>query len=345
MANTTSGTTTFDKTFAIDEIIEESYERIGIQGVSGNQLRTARRSLNIMFQEWGNRGLHYWEVANNSITLVDGQAEYTMFRSTGDGTSSATAVYGVDDILEAVYRNASSVDTSLTKIDRSTYQGLANKGSEGTPSQYFVQRFIDKVTITLYLTPGSSQAGNFVNFYYVKRIQDVGNYTNATDVPYRFVPCMASGLAYYLSQKFKPQLTQQMKLLYEDELQRALQEDGSSSSSYITPKLIIQMSNFARGKYAQFISDRSGMAFPYKEMVTEWNGAKVHISEYEPKQPQPKPVEQILKVYNKLDLQEQNYLQQIFYLLILLQQKMLEVELEVYIVFLIPIVEYKSETM
>jgi hypothetical protein len=236
VANTTSGTTTFDKTFAIDEIIEEAYERIGLQSVSGNQLRQARRSLNIMFQEWGNRGLHYWEVANNSITLVDGQAEYTMFRSTGDGTSSTTAVYGVDDVLEAVYRNSSSVDTPLTKINRSTYQGLSNKTSEGTPSQYFVQRFIDKVTITLYLTPGSSEAGNFINYYYVKRIQDVGDYTNATDVPYRFVPCMASGLAYYLSQKFKPELTQQMKLLYEDELQRALAEDGSSSSSYITPK-------------------------------------------------------------------------------------------------------------
>ena len=236
MANTTSGTTTFDKTFAIDEIIEEAYERIGMQGVSGNQLRMARRSLNIMFQEWGNRGLHYWEVANNSITLVDGQAEYTMFRSTGDGTSSTTAVYGVDDILEAVYRNASSVDTPLEKINRSTYQGLSNKTSEGTPSQYFVQRFIDKVTITLYLTPGSSQAGHFINYYYVKRIQDVGDYTNATDVPYRFVPCMASGLSYYLSQKFKPEMTQQMKLFYEDELQRALAEDGSSSSSYITPK-------------------------------------------------------------------------------------------------------------
>ena len=236
MANTTSGTTTFDKTFAIDEIIEEAYERIGLQGVSGNQLKQARRSLNIMFQEWGNRGLHYWEVANNSITLVDGQAEYTMFRSTGDGTSSTTAVYGVDDVLEAVYRNSSSVDSPLTKINRSTYQGLSNKTSEGTPSQYFVQRFIDKVTITLYLTPGSSQAGHFINYYYVKRIQDVGDYTNATDVPYRFVPCMASGLSYYLSQKFKPEMTQQMKLFYEDELQRALAEDGSSSSSYITPK-------------------------------------------------------------------------------------------------------------
>ena len=236
MANTTSGTTTFDKTFAIDEIIEEAYERIGMQGVSGNQLRMARRSLNIMFQEWGNRGLHYWEVANNSITLVDGQATYTMYRSTGDGTSDATAVYGVDDILEAVYRNSSSVDTPLTKINRSTYQGLSNKTSEGTPSQYFVQRFIDKVTITLYLTPGSTEEGNTINYYYVKRIQDVGDYTNATDVPYRFVPCMASGLTYYLSQKFKPEMTQQMKLLYEDELQRALAEDGSSSSSYITPK-------------------------------------------------------------------------------------------------------------
>jgi hypothetical protein len=236
MANTTSGTATFDKTFAIDEIIEESYERLGMQGVSGNQLRSARRSLNIMFQEWGNRGLHYWEVANNSLTLVNNQAVYTMYRATSDGTSDATAIYGVDDILEASYRNASNVDSPLTKINRSTYQALANKTSTGTPSQYFVQRFIDKVTITLYLTPGSSEAGNFINYYYVKRIQDVGGYTNATDIPFRFVPCMVSGLAFYLSQKFKPEMTQQMKLLYEDELNRALQEDGSSSSSYITPK-------------------------------------------------------------------------------------------------------------
>ena len=237
MANTTSGTATFEKGFSISDIVEEAYERLGIQGVSGYQLKSARRSLNILFQEWANRGLHYWEVANNNITLVADQAEYTMFRSTADGTSSTTAVYGVDDVLEAVYRNSSSVDSPLTKINRSTYQALSNKTSTGQPSQYFVQRFIDKVTITLYLTPGSSEAGNFINYYYVKRIQDVGDYTNATDVPYRFVPCMASGLAYYLSQKFKPELTQNMKLLYEDELQRALAEDGSSSSTYISPKV------------------------------------------------------------------------------------------------------------
>tara|TARA_R100001440_G_scaffold26995_1_gene44449 strand:+ start:754 stop:1482 length:729 start_codon:yes stop_codon:yes gene_type:complete len=237
MANTTSGTVIFDKNFSIDEIIEEAYERIGLQGVSGYQLKTARRSLNILFQEWGNRGLHYWQIANNDITLVDGQAVYTMFRSSGDGTSDATAVFGVDDILEAVYRNSSNVDTPLTKINRSTYQALSNKTSEGQPTQYYVQRFIDKVTITLYLTPGSSEAGNKLNYYYVKRIQDVGDYTNATDVPYRFVPCMCSGLAFYLAQKYAPERVQAMKLYYEDELQRALEEDGSSSSAHITPKV------------------------------------------------------------------------------------------------------------
>jgi hypothetical protein len=232
----TSGTTTFETTFSISDIVEEAYERIGIQGVSGYQLKGARRSLNIMFQEWANRGLHYWEVGNNNITLVDGQATYTMYRSTADGTSDATAIYGVDDILEASYRN-SNVDTPLSKINRSTYQALSNKTSEGTPSQYFVQRFIDKVTITLYLTPGSTEAGKFINFYYVKRIQDAGDYTNEADVPYRFVPCMIAGLAYYLALKFAPERVQSLKMLYEDELQRALQEDGSSSSSYISPKV------------------------------------------------------------------------------------------------------------
>ena len=232
----TSGTTTFESGFYIDDVITEAYERIGRFDYSGNDIKTARRSLNIMFQEWGNRGLHFWEVKNNSITLVDGQSEYTMYRSTADGTSDATAVYGVDDILEAVYRNSSGVDFSLTKINRSNYQGLSSKTQEGTPTQYFVQRFIDKVTITLYLTPGSTEAGNLLNYYYVSRIQDAGNYSNEADVPYRFVPCMVAGLAYYLAVKDAPDRIQMLKMLYEDELKRALEEDGSSSSTFITPK-------------------------------------------------------------------------------------------------------------
>ena len=236
MANTTSGTTTFEKGFSISDIVEEAYERIGIVGVSGHQLKTARRSLNILFQEWANRGLHYWEVGNNSITLVDGQSVYTMYRSTADGTSDATAVYGVDDVLEASYRNLSSVDFPLTKISRSEYQALSNKTDEGTPTQYFVQRFIDKVTITLYLTPGSTEAGNTINYYYVNRIQDAGDYSNDADVPYRFVPCMVAGLSYYLAMKYAQPRIQELKLIYEDELARALEEDGSSASVYISPK-------------------------------------------------------------------------------------------------------------
>jgi len=231
-----SGTTTFEKTFSIDDIITESFERLGFFDYSGNDLRTARRSLNILFQDWQNRGAHYWEIAQNNFTLVDGQATYTMYRSTADGTSDATAVYGASDILEASYRTTSNVDTPLSKINRSQYSAFSNKTAEGQPSQYWVQRFIDRVTMTLYLTPGSTQAGNFIAYYYVKRIQDAGAYTNEADIVNRFVPAMCAGLTYYLSMKKAPQRTQEMKLIYEDELNRALQEDGSPSSVYISPK-------------------------------------------------------------------------------------------------------------
>jgi len=125
----------------------------------------------------------------------------------------------------------------MTKIDRSTYSALSNKLSSGTPTQYYVQRFIDRVTVTVYPVPNSSSASADMHIYYVKRIEDIGDYTNATDLPYRFVPCMVSGLAFYLSQKYNPQLVQQNKMLYEDELNRALTEDGSSTSTYITPKV------------------------------------------------------------------------------------------------------------
>jgi hypothetical protein len=307
MANTTSGTTTFDKTFSIDEIIEESYNRLGQFDMSGYNLKTARRSLNIMFQEWGNRGLHFWEVANTNITLETNKNEYKIFRATSDGNSdgvtstltaaitSTTATAGITiaskdrmpdsgtinvgsenisytgfnsleltgvtrgvngttaathadgasitnfvnqatEILECSYRNNSNVDSPLEKINRSQYQALSNKTATGQPSQYFVQRFIDHVLITIYLTPSSTQNGDVINFYYEKRIQDAGAYSNATDVPYRFVPCMVAGLSYYLAMKYAQPRIQELKLIYEDELARALEEDGSSASVYISPK-------------------------------------------------------------------------------------------------------------
>ena len=244
MANTTSGTTTFDKTFAIEEIIEDAFERIGLNSVAGYQLKSARRSLNILFQEWGNRGIHYWEIGELDLDLIEGQAEYKFFRASSDGTSATSnpnGIYGMSDVLEAQLRSnrtqTTQSDSPMTKVDRSTYAGFSNKLSKGTPNQYFVQRFIDHVSIQVYPPPDSTNASKDMHFYYIKRIQDAGDYTNATDVPFRFVPCMTAGLAYYLAQKYAPERLQAMKLFYEDELARALAEDGSASSTYITPKV------------------------------------------------------------------------------------------------------------
>ena len=157
MANTTSGTTTFDKTFSIDEIVEESFERIGLQNVAGYQLKNARRSLNILFQEWGNRGIHYWEIDETNLDLIQGQSDYDFFRSSDDGTSATTTptngVYGMSDVLEAQLRQnrtqTTQSDSPMTKVDRSTYAGFSNKLSQGTPNQYWVERFIDKVNTYL----------------------------------------------------------------------------------------------------------------------------------------------------------------------------------------------------
>jgi len=243
MANTTSGTATFDKTFVIDEIIEEAFERIGLNSVAGYQMKSARRSLNILFQEWGNRGIHYWEIDELDLDLIEGQAEYDFFRSSGDGTSATSnpnGIYGISDVLEAQLRSnrtqTTQSDSPMTKVDRSTYAGFSNKLSKGTPNQYWVERFIDKVRVHVYPTPDSTNASKDMHFYYIKRIQDIGDYTNATDIPFRFVPCMVSGLAFYLAQKYQPQMVQAMKLYYEDELARALAEDGSAASTHITPK-------------------------------------------------------------------------------------------------------------
>ena len=244
MANTTSGTTAFDKNFSIDEIIEEAFERLGIENVTGYQLKTSRRSINIMLQEWGNRGIHYWEIDETNIDLIEGQSDYDFFRASGDGTSAVTTptngLFGMSDVLEGQLRSnrtqTTQSDSPMTKVDRSTYAGFSNKLSKGTPNQYWVQRLIDHVSISVYPTPDSTNASKDMHFYYIKRIQDVGAYTNATDMPFRFIPCMVSGLAYYLSMKYAPQLMQGMKLVYEDEFQRALQEDGAASSTYIAPK-------------------------------------------------------------------------------------------------------------
>ena len=320
MPNTTSDNYTFGKTFTIADIVEEAFERVGFPNVSGYQLRAARRSLNILFQEWGNRGLHYWEVGTLNLTLTQGEKEFIFYRYPSDmpttgaaatqksnglnttlngaisstsatsgitmtsitgmnnqgtirigseditylgfsgseltgvargahGTTAATHsdgaavtnyVPGFSDIEQCSLRTNMGANTqsdaALGKVDRSTYSGYANKEAEGTPSNFWVQRFIDRVTMTIYPTPDASNAAKNLHIFFVTRIQDAGKYSNASPVPYRFIPAMVAGLAYYLSQKYRMDKTQPFKLLYEDELARALQEDGSAASTYITPK-------------------------------------------------------------------------------------------------------------
>jgi|TARA_Y100000004_G_C8926546_1_gene417869 hypothetical protein len=215
----TSGTTTFN--LELDDIIEDAYERCGYSGTrTGYQLKSARRSLNLLLSEWGNRGVHIWKVTNHTQNLTA-------------GTTTYTAPSDASDVLEMVFRNGST-DTTMTKISRSEYQAIPNKSSTGQPTQYFVQRNLSNVEIKLYLTPETTDTQ--INYYYLGRIEDAGAYTNTPDAPYRFLPCMVSGLAYFLSQKISPERTQALKLYYEDEMQRALTEDSQSTSVHIVPQ-------------------------------------------------------------------------------------------------------------
>ena len=172
-----------------------------------------------------NRGVHIWKVENHTINLVAGTTAYQLPGNT-------------DDILEAVFRN-NNVDTTMTQVSRSEYLQIPNKFSQGTPSQYYIQQEIftsnghANVTINLYLTPNVTDTQ--INFNYMARIQDAGSYTNIPDIYYTFYPCLTSGLAFYLSQKYNPAKTQELKMYYEDELNRALIEGSQSTSVHLTP--------------------------------------------------------------------------------------------------------------
>ena len=214
----TSGTANFD--LSIDKVIQRAYARCGMDLRTGYQLTAARDNLNLLFSEWGNRGIHLWKVINHTQTLTA-------------GTNVYTAPADASDVLEVVFRNGDT-DTTMTKISRSEYENLPNKTSQGTPSQYYIKRNLNSVKIHLYLTPNTT--GTQLNYYYVGRIEDVGAYTNTPDAPYRFLPCLVSGLAYYTSQEIALERSQELERRYEAELQRALIEDSQSTSVNIVPQ-------------------------------------------------------------------------------------------------------------
>jgi len=216
----TSGTNAFD--LDVDEVIEESFERCGLNSRSGYDLKTARRSLNIMLAEWSNRGINLWTVELRTQTLTANTTNYTL------GTD-------VIDILEAVVftENNASNDIEVDRISRAEYLNISNKSTEGTPVQFFVERNVSAPVLYLYPTPDGAHS---FKYYALTKMQDAGNYTNELEVPTRFLPCLVSGLAYYLSVKKSPERTPLLKQIYDEEWQRASEEDRPRSSFYATPE-------------------------------------------------------------------------------------------------------------
>jgi len=212
----TSGSTNFDLDVA--EIIEEAYERCGIEVRTGYDTKTARRSLNLMFADWANRGLNLWTVKQATQALTQGTATYAL-------SSDYT------DLLEVVIRR-SGVDYELTRMSRGEYLALPNKTTQGRPSQYYYNRQVTP-EITLWATPENST--DTLVYYYVKRIEDADTLANTTDAPFRFLPCMVAGLAYYLSIKRAPERVQLLKSVYEEEFQRAADEDEDRVPLKLTP--------------------------------------------------------------------------------------------------------------
>ena len=212
------------KTFALDiaETIEEAYELAGLEQRTGYDARTARRSMNIMFADWANRGVNLWTIEEVSLDLVQGTNQYNM-------TSYAI------DILSAVIRDRStspSTDIEIDRIGRQEFLNIPNKTTQARPTQYVVDRQITPV-INIWPTPDS--ANYKLVSYRIQRIDDVNTSAENPEVPSRFIPCMVSGLAYYIALKKNPQKAGILKQQYEQDFKLAADEDRNRASLMLTP--------------------------------------------------------------------------------------------------------------
>jgi hypothetical protein len=223
---TTSGTSAFN--LDLTEIVEEAFERVGSEMRTGYDLRTARRSLNLMFADWANRGINMWTFEQGSIPLVAGQATYDLPADTVD-------------LLEHVIRtgagsSSTQADLTITRISVSTYATIPNKLQQARPIQVWIER-LNTPRITVWPTPDNSQPYTFV-YWRMKRIQDAGNGVNTMDMPFRFVPCMVAGLAYYLALKV-PGGAERLGILkqqYDEAWQLAADEDREKAAIRFVPR-------------------------------------------------------------------------------------------------------------
>jgi len=215
---TTSSSTDFNLDVA--EYIEEAFERCGLEAKTAYDLQTARRSMNIMLAEWANRGLNQWTIEQRTQALTANDSEYSLSSD-------------VIDVLSLVVRR-SGTDFSMTRISRDTFINLPNKTSTGRPTQYFLDR---QITPNLKLYPTPENSTDVIVYDALTRIQDADTQVNTMEVPFRFIPCLTAGLAYYIAMKRAPDRIQLLKTVYEEEFERAMAEDRDRSAFNVTPKL------------------------------------------------------------------------------------------------------------
>ena len=212
----TSGSTDFELDVA--DYIEEAFERCGLEVRTGYDLKSANRSLNLLLADWANRGLNQWTIKQRTLTLTSGTGNYDL------GTD-------VIDILSVVVRR-DGTDFQLERLSRDEYLAIPTKTTEGRPNQFFLDR---QLTPKLKLWPVPENSTDVINFDALTRIQDADDFTNTLDMPFRFYPCLAAGLAYYLALKRAPNRVQLLKAVYEEEFERAATEDRDRSSFNVVP--------------------------------------------------------------------------------------------------------------
>lgn len=219
---TTSGTSSFNLEF--DDIIAEAYERCGIEVRDGYDMKTALRSINLMFAEWANRGLNLWTIEQRQQILSVGVYEYELPADTVDALSA---------VIRTNAGQSTQQDITIDRIGRAEYLHIPNKLTQSRPAQYYIQRTVP-AKVFLYPAPDSTQTWTF-RYYAIRRIQDTGAYTNTAEISFRFLPALIAGLAYYLSIKRTPDRVQLLKQFYEEEFFRAASEDRERSSFFAVP--------------------------------------------------------------------------------------------------------------
>ena len=212
-----SGTSDFELDVA--EYIEEAFERCGLEVRTGYDLKTAKRSLNLMLAEWANRGLNQWTIKKRSQALIQGTGDYLVLDD-------------VIDILSVIVRR-DGTDYSLDRYSREEFLTIPNKTTQGRPAQFFLDR---QTTPSLKLWPVPENTTDLVFYDALTRMQDADTFINTVDMPFRFYPCLAAGLAYYIAIKRAPQRVQLLKAVYEEEFERAMTEDRDRASFNVVPR-------------------------------------------------------------------------------------------------------------